>query len=131
MNRVALAFFTVAPIYGLAGMAWGMQMGSSGDHSMMPAHAHLNLLGLVLNGVMGAFYGLAGPRASGKLAWANFALSNAGVVIMIPTLAMLLGGNESVVPIMAVSEVLTVLGGLAFLISVASLWRKKNVEAAV
>ena len=62
-------------------------MGASGDHSLSPVHAHLNLLGLVLMGVMGAFYALAGAAASSKLAWTNFILSNIGVVVMIPTLA--------------------------------------------
>ena len=50
MPRVALAFFTVAPIYGLIGMIWGIVMGATEDHALSPAHAHLNLLGMVLMG---------------------------------------------------------------------------------
>lgn len=124
MNKLALAFFSVAPVYGLLGMAWGIFMGASGDHGMMPAHAHLNLLGLVMNGVFGAFYALAGERASGKLAWAGFWLWNLGIAWMIPVLAIILSGNESIAPIITLGEVAAVLGLLIFGINVWKLWRK-------
>ena len=129
MPRVALAFFTVAPIYGLIGMIWGIVMGATEDHALSPAHAHLNLLGMVLAGIMGAFYALAGERASGKLAWANFGLSNLGVIIMIPTLVIILGGDLSVIPIITVGEACAVLGLLTFFISVLRLWRAPRPAA--
>lgn len=129
MRKVALAFFTVAPVYGLFGMAWGVHMGMSGDHGMMPAHAHLNLLGLVLLGVMGAFHGLAGDRVPGKLAWANFILSNLGVLIMIPTLTVILRGNETppVLAAITIGEACAIAGLVCFFASVLSLWRKPAV----
>jgi hypothetical protein len=110
MPRHALAFFTVAPFYGLAGMIWGAMMGASGDHGMMPAHAHLNLLGLVLNSIMGTFYALAGDKVNRRWAWLNFVLSNLAVVIMIPTLGQMLAlgegsaGAAKLVPIIVVGE---------------------------
>jgi hypothetical protein len=130
MPRHALAFFTVAPIYGLAGMVWGMVMAASADHGMMPAHAHLNLLGLMLNGLMGTFYAFAGDKVSGRWAWANFVISNAAVLIMIPTLAQMLTLGEGspaalkLVPIIVTGEILAVVGMLAFLVSIVTLWRK-------
>ena len=128
MNKLALAFFSVAPVYGLIGMVWGMVMGASGDHSMMPAHAHLNLLGLVLNGVFGAFYAFAGDRSGGKLGWANFWLSNVAVVVMIPTLVIILNlggepGPAQIVP-MTIAEIAAVLGLLLFGVNVWKLWKK-------
>jgi hypothetical protein len=128
MSKIALLFFSAAPVYGLVGMIWGIQMGSSGDHSMMPAHAHLNLLGFVLNGIFGAFYAFAGDRASGRLAYANFAASNVGVLLMIPTLATILAGSGppsgTQIAVMGVGEVLAVLGVLLFLTNVLRMWRK-------
>jgi hypothetical protein len=130
MPRHALAFFSIAPLYGLAGMVWGMVMGASGDHGMMPAHAHLNLLGLVLNSIMGTFYALAGAKASARWAWVNFVISNLAVVIMIPTLAQMLSLGEGtpealkLAPIMIVAEVLAVAGVLAYLVSIVGVWRK-------
>lgn len=133
MPKVALAFFTVAPIYGLTGMIWGIVMAAQQDHAMMPAHAHLNLLGMVLMAIMGAFYALAGARVSNRLAWANFYLSNAAVLIMIPTLAQILKVGDAnagkLIPIITVSEILAVLGLLTFLASIVSLWRAKPAEA--
>ena len=133
MPKVALAFFTVAPIYGLAGMIWGIIMGATQDHSMMPAHAHLNLLGMVLNAIFGTFYALAAGRVSTRLAWANFYLSNAAVLIMIPTLAQILTVGDAnagkLIPIITVSEALAVLGLLTFLAAVVSLWRAKPAQA--
>ncbi len=120
MSKVALAFFSVAPIYALIGMGWGFYMGAVDDHVMMPAHAHLNLLGLVLNGIMGSFYGLAGDKAPRRLAWANFWLSNVGVVIMIPTLAIILAGNETLAPILTITvgEIAAIAGMVLFLCSI-------------
>lgn len=128
MNRLALAFFSAAPVYGLIGMAIGMHMGATGDRVMVPVHAHLNLIGLALNGVFGAFYGLAGDRSGGKLGWANFWLWNIAAVVMLPTLALILANGHEPTPIqmaiMPVTELMAVLGLLAFGINVWKLWRK-------
>src|SRR3954469_24572482 len=94
MPKVSLAFFTVAPIYVLIGMFWGMYMGGSGDHGMAPAHAHLNLLGFVQMSIFGTFYALAAGKYSETLARLNFGLSNAAVVIMIPVLVLILSGGD-------------------------------------
>ena len=83
MPKVSLAFFTVAPIYVLIGMAGGIYMGVIDDHSLAPAHAHLNLIGFVMMSVMGTFYALAKAQISTRLAWINFWLLNLAVVVMI------------------------------------------------
>ena len=112
MPKVALAFFTVAPVYVLIGMLWGGYMGMTGDHTMSPAHAHLNLLVFVQMGIFGAFYALAAGKYSEKLAWINFWLSNAGVLMVI------LNGNEAIAPAITVGEVAAVLGVATFLANV-------------
>ena len=48
--------FKAAVLFVLAGMAWGMQMAISQDHSTYPAHAHLNLLGWVSLFLIGIYY---------------------------------------------------------------------------
>ena len=123
MPRVSLAFFTVAALCGLVGMLWGMHMGMSQDFTMRPAHAHLNLLGWVTLAIMGGFYVLAGERASPKLAWTNFFLSSAGVIIAIPMLAQVLAGNTALGPMMVWPEILIVAGMVTFIISVLKVWR--------
>ena len=50
--------FPVAVLMVVAGMIWGIIMAVSQDHSAMPAHAHLNLLGWVSLFLFGLFYHL-------------------------------------------------------------------------
>ena len=50
--------FPAAVLMVLAGMLWGIVMAISQDHSAMPAHAHLNLLGWVCLFLFGIFYHL-------------------------------------------------------------------------
>ncbi|MDE1987274.1 MAG: hypothetical protein KGJ28_12090 [Alphaproteobacteria bacterium] len=97
-------------------------MGESNDFQMMPAHAHLNLVGWVTMSLYGTFYALTAQTMSNRLAWTNFALSALGVLTMVPSLAALLATNNSaVLPSLIAGEALTVLGLLTFLISV---WRE-------
>jgi hypothetical protein len=130
MPRIAVAFFGAAVLYALAGMLLGMIMGASGDHSLAPVHAHMNLLGWANLAMMGAFYGLAGDQAPAKLAWLNFGLSNIGNLITLPLLAMLLKGDRAVTPIMAGGEVVIVLGMLAFGLAVFYVARRTPALAS-
>ncbi|MDB5455538.1 MAG: conserved hypothetical signal peptide protein [Caulobacter sp.] len=115
MPRVSFAFFIAAVVYGAVGMVMGMVMGASNDHTLMPVHAHVNLLGWASLAIMGGFYGVAGARAPIKLAWVNFVVSNLGILIVTPLLAVLLKtGNLAVVPAMAIGEILLILGMVLF-----------------
>jgi len=124
-----LAFFTVAALCGVVGMGWGSWMGASQDHTMMPAHAHLNLLGWVTLSIMGGFYAL--PRAPvGRLAWANFVFSAFGALAMAPMLMRLLDGHEKQMgPLMPIAEVPAIIGMLLFLTNIALSWRRAPAVA--
>jgi hypothetical protein len=50
--------FQAAVLFVAAGMIWGIVMAISDDHSTMPAHAHVNLLGWVSLFLFGVFYHL-------------------------------------------------------------------------
>ena len=67
MNASSLCF-RAAVLLLLAGMAWGLQMAISGDHSAFPAHAHLNLLGFVALFLFGIFYRLNPAIEANRLA---------------------------------------------------------------
>lgn len=56
--RAASLSFQAAVVLAVAGMVWGLVMAISGDHSTMPAHAHLILLGWVSLFLFGIFYHL-------------------------------------------------------------------------
>lgn len=129
MPRLSLAFFSAGALFGLTGMGWGAVMGAKQDFTLAPAHAHLNLLGWVALSIMGAFYALAGSRAPRKLGWANFALSTVGVLVAIPALAKLLGGDKAATPFVQAGEMLVILGMLTFIAAIASLWAPAKAEA--
>lgn len=124
MSTISLAFFGAAVVYALTGMVLGVIMGASGDHTLSPVHAHINLLGWATLALMGAFYGLAGERTPARIAWTNFLVSNLGNIITLPLLAMLILGDQSVVPMMAVGEVLLVLGMVIFAYAVFTVGRR-------
>jgi hypothetical protein len=123
MPRVSLAFFTTAALAALCGMVWGTIMGITGDHSLSPAHAHLNLLGWVTLSIMGAVYALPGMRFNTTLAWVNYGLSTIGAVLMgvlLPqVMAQKLPGQ-----VMMASELPVILGMLLFVVSLIGNWRK-------
>ena len=119
MPRVSAAFFAVASVCLLLGMGWGMQMGATEDFTMMPAHAHLNLLGWVTLALYGTFYALTASTRSPRLAWINCALSTAGTVLMTFLALFLPARDPAYISGMIVGEVTSVLGLLVFGISVA------------
>ncbi len=95
MPHVSTWFFTVAALCATVGMAWGIQMAATHDHLLSPAHAHLNLVGWVTMGLFGLYYRLT-PAAAGRLAWVQFALAFAGVLLLVPGIALaILGGSEA------------------------------------
>ena len=130
MNRLSTAFFGAAVLYALVGMCVGIWMGASGDHTLSPVHAHINLLGWASLALMGAFYGLAGERAPKRLGWTNFAVSNVGNVLSLPLLAMLLLGDTRVLPAMAVGELLMVAGMVLFAVSILMVALKRPALGA-
>lgn len=129
MSRISISFYGVAVIYALGGMVLGMYMGGSGDHSMAPVHAHINLLGWATLALMGAFYGLAGEKAPAKVAWANLAVSNVGNVLALPMVALIQMGKPPIVPILVGGEILIVAGMLLFGLSILMVARGQTASA--
>lgn len=117
MPAVSKAFFITGALCALVGMIWGSIMGATGDHSLFPAHAHLNLLGFVTLSIMGGFYALRGE--GGRLAWINLFLSAGGAILMAPMLSYLLGDQARrgpvIGPLMIIPEGLCILGLLTFI----------------
>ena len=119
MPRVSAAFFALGVVCLFIGMGMGMKMGASEDFTVMPAHAHLNLLGWVTMAIYGTFYALTHASLKPKLAWTNFALAAIGVAAMIPSLALYLPAHDAkFIPGIMVGEIATVLSLLTFAISV-------------
>ncbi|MEC9250411.1 MAG: hypothetical protein VX501_07165 [Pseudomonadota bacterium] len=65
-------------------------MGRSNDHSQMPTHAHIMLLGGVLSVLWAIVYRVFGLK-QGFIAWIQTVSHHAGAVIMISALYMMYG----------------------------------------
>jgi cbb3-type cytochrome oxidase subunit 1 len=104
---ISSLFFKGAVLWFVAGTSVGMQMGLSGNHSFIDAHAHLNLLGWVSSALFGCFYALHPTVASKRRARVHFTVYNAGLVLMLPSLYLVQAGYDWAEPLMAIGSSLT------------------------
>lgn len=113
MKGIAFWFLVVAVVSVLIGMAWGIYMAASHDHTMAPVHAHLNLLGWVSFAIFAFYYHLVPAAQAGLLPRLHLALSLGGLVLIVPGIAMSVTGQGDTVG--AVGSVLSVLGMACFM----------------
>ena len=122
--NVSRGFLLMGAVYLVVGVGFGMYMGGSGDTSMVPVHAHINLLGFTLMSIFGLAYRLIPGMGEGMLAQAHFWLHQLGALILLVGLYLMLSGNlaESMAKmIFPVAELLVRAGLLCWL---ASVYRK-------
>ena len=105
MHGIAARFFGSAIIYGILGMALGLHMGMSKDHSQMPTHAHLLVIGWVSFAIFGVFYHLFPNAAAGFLAKLQFWLAQLSLVALVVGLFLIFSGNEAADPIAGISSI--------------------------
>ena len=110
MTASALSF-RLAVLFVLVGMAMGIGMGMSGNHSIAPAHAHLNLLGWVSLFLFGIYYERRPSLDSSRLALVQVGIWSIGTVLMISAVAAIYLGYPRAEPIAGIAS-FVVLGGM-------------------
>lgn len=118
MKGIAFWFFLVAVLWVTIGMAWGIQMSASGNHMLAGAHAHLNLVGWATMGLFGLYYHSVPAAAAKTLAKVHFVVAVAGVVAMVPGIALAITEQGETLAI--VGSLLTFASMLIFLYTVAT-----------
>ncbi len=103
--------FPAAVLMVVAGMIWGIIMAVSRDHSAMPAHAHLNLLGWVSLFLFGVFYHLHPAIDRSRTALVQVIIWIIGTVILTIGVGLIHTGHDIGDPIAAVGS-LTVLAAM-------------------
>ncbi len=78
----------LAALYLLAGAILGLAMGITGSFALTSVHSHVLLLGWATLGVAGVIYRVMPECASGLLATLHFWGHNAGLPLMMASLAM-------------------------------------------
>ena len=119
-------FLRIAVLYLIAGVSLGIVMGASGDHSLHPLHAHINLLGFVLMTLFGLFYRVVPAAAETTLAKVHFWIYVPANLIQLVTLTLLLKGNAAVDPVLGLASLLV---GVAILCFAAVVWRHTGKPA--
>ena len=114
MPRVSQLFFKAATIFLIVGVAVGLHMGISENHSAMPAHAHINLLGWVTSALFGGYYALEPSKAEWRLAMVHFVVYVIGMVIMLPALYLKYTGYPEFEPLLAGGSMIVALGIVIF-----------------
>ncbi|MDW6021912.1 hypothetical protein SAZ10_09070 [Mesorhizobium sp. BAC0120] len=114
MQGVARNFFTLAVIYALCGMALGLFMSITQDHSQMPVHAHTMVAGWLMSSVFAFFYHLFPAAGESRLAQIHFWLTAVSGIGLLVGLFFLLGGNTAIEPVVGISSIGFYLGTFLF-----------------
>lgn len=107
-------FIKSAVVYIILGMILGIYMAASQNHSQMPTHAHLNLIGWVTMGLMGLIYKAWPQTAEGTLATVTFWLSHFSVIGMTIGIGLIYAGMPQYEPIAIVASLAALLNMLLF-----------------
>ncbi len=114
MQRIPQLFFKTAIIFLIVGVALGLEMGISEDHSAFPVHAHINLLGWVTTALFGGYYALSPAKAERRIAMVHYVVYVFGLIVMLPALYLKYTGSSDMEPVLAVGSLIVALGVLIF-----------------
>ncbi len=114
MPALAQLYFRTAILFLIAGISIGIFMSISGNHAVMGAHAHINLLGWVTSALFGTYLALNPAKAAGLLPRLQYGVYVLGVLAMGTSLYLMLDGNASIEPVVAVSSLVAFAGVLLF-----------------
>ena len=95
-------------------MVWGIVMAMSEDHSAMPAHAHLNLLGWVSLFLFGIFYHLHPATDRRRTALLQVWVWIAGTIAQAIGVGLITTGHAGGEPIAAVASLVVLADMLLF-----------------
>ncbi|MEP0940312.1 MAG: hypothetical protein ABJH63_20485 [Rhizobiaceae bacterium] len=116
MRSIPAWFLTTAAIFALFGMAWGIQMSASQDHTLAPAHGHLNLIGFVTMSIFAFYYALTPSAAARGLARIHYLITTLAVLILTPGIVLAISGEQEFLA--KIGSVLAVLSMALFVYTV-------------
>ena len=126
MKNMSNWFLRLAVLYLIAGVSLGLFMAASHDHSMYPAHAHINLLGWVSLSLFGLFYRAFPAATETMLAKLHFWIYLPAHFVQMVLLTLLYRGNAAVEPALAAVSMLV---GVAILCFAVTVWKHTGQTA--
>jgi len=106
--------FRLAVLSVIAGIAMGIGMAASQDHSIMPAHAHLNLLGWVSLFLFGIYYERRPALDASRLAMIQVVLWSIGTVVLTIAVAAIHLGYTAADPVAGIASFIVLAAMLIF-----------------
>jgi hypothetical protein len=119
--NISRGFIVAGAVYLIVGIGFGAYMGGSGDHSLAPVHAHINLLGFTLMTVFGIGYRLIPGLAGGLLPKLHFWLHQIGTLLLLTGLFLMMTGQvaeATIGPVFPVLEAAILIGAVLWLVGV-------------
>lgn len=119
--NISRGFLVMGAVYLVVGIVLGSYMGGSGDHSLAPVHAHINLLGFTLMTVFGIGYRFVPALAEGALPKAHFWLHQVGALGLLVGLFLMMSGrvaDTTIGPVFPVLEGAILLGAVLWLVGI-------------
>jgi hypothetical protein len=106
--------FRLAVLFVIAGMAMGIGMAASQNHAIMPAHAHLNLLGWVSLFLFGIYYERRPALDTSRLARLQVWIWSFGTTVLTIAVAAIHLGYEGADPVAAIASLIVLAAMLMF-----------------
>lgn len=98
--------FKAAVLFAMTGMAMGIAMAATHDHSVFPAHAHLNLLGWVSLFLIGIYYKFSPPLDMSRAALVQVSVWILGTIVLTIGVAAIYLGHPAAEPIAIVGSLI-------------------------
>jgi len=117
-SAAGVTWLKLAVLYLIIGVGLGIMMGASENFTMRPVHAHINLLGWATMALAGLIYSVFPEAGESRLARLHFWLNNVSLPVMAVTLAFVVSGERSVIPVLAISEIVAAIGILVFAVNI-------------
>jgi hypothetical protein len=106
--------FRLAVLCVIAGMAMGIGMAMTQNHALMPAHAHLNLMGWVSLFLFGIYYERRPALDTSRLAMIQVVLWSIGTVVLTVAVAAIHLGYHAADPIAAIASLIVLVAMIQF-----------------
>jgi hypothetical protein len=104
MTPRSVTWLRLSVVYFFVAVALGIWMGASGNHMLLPVHAHLNLLGWVSMAIFWMVGQSFPGTQDGPMARVQFWLYNLGVPVMLASLALRIHGRDGLEPLIGVAS---------------------------
>ncbi|MES2978341.1 MAG: cytochrome-c oxidase [Pseudomonadota bacterium] len=104
LNELSSRWLKMAVVYFVIGVGLGIYMGSSHQFTLMPVHAHVNLLGWVSMVLFGVLHQLFPQQLNNKIAVVQFWIYQLTLPVLSVALALMLRGNAAIEPVVGIAS---------------------------